>query len=92
MKDPLRAIPWLGPALREDLRRLKVDTVEALASSDPDDLYLRLGRLDGQLHDPCLWDQLACVIATAQGEAPLPWWTWTPERKARQAKGGFPTL
>lgn len=92
MKDPLRAIPWLGPALREDLRRLKIDSVAALAGADPDDLYVRLGRLDGRLHDPCVWDQFACVIATAKGALPRPWWAWTPERKKRQAEGRFPRL
>lgn len=92
MKDPLLSIPWLGPALREDLRRLKVNTVEALAASDADDLYVRLGRMDQRLHDPCLWDQLACVIATARGGVPQAWWRWTPERKQRQADGRFPRL
>ena len=89
-KDELLALPNIGPAMREDLRRLGVDSVAQLAQQDADELYVRLGRLDGRLHDPCVWDTFASVIAIAKGGPAQPWWAWTPIRKARQAEGDFP--
>ncbi|HJV47761.1 MAG TPA: helix-hairpin-helix domain-containing protein [Geothrix sp.] len=90
-KDELLALRNLGPALREDLRRLGVDSVAQLAEQDADELYVRLGRMDGRLHDPCVWDSLAAVIDIARGGPSQPWWAWTPIRKVRQAKGDFPS-
>ncbi len=89
-KDELMALPNVGKAMREDLRRLGVESLARLAAQDADELYVRLGRMDGGLHDPCVWDTFASIIDIARGGPPQPWWHWTPVRKARQAKGDFP--
>lgn len=90
-RDPLLALPNVGPAVREDLRRLGVDSLEELARQGADALYLRLARLDGRFHDPCVWDTFEAIIRMARGGGKVMWWEVTPERKARQAKGGFPS-
>jgi hypothetical protein len=77
--------------VREDLRRLGIDTLEDLARQDADELYLRLARMDGRLHDPCLWDTFEAIIRMAGGAPRVMWWEVTPERKARQAAGDFPS-
>ncbi|MFN8010724.1 MAG: helix-hairpin-helix domain-containing protein [Holophagaceae bacterium] len=90
-KDPLLALPNVGPAVREDLRRLGVDSLEALAEQEADELYVRLARLDGRFHDPCVWDTFEAIIRMARGGPAVKWHELTPVRKARQAKGDFPS-
>lgn len=90
-RDPLLALPNVGPRVREDLRRLGVDTLEELARQDADALYLRLARMDGRFHDPCVWDTFEAIIRMARGGGEIRWWEMTPLRKARQARGDFPT-
>ncbi len=90
-KDPLLALPNVGPAVREDLRRLGIGTLEDLARQEADALYLRLARMDGRLHDPCVWDTFEAIIRMARGGPRVMWWEVTPERKARQARGDFPS-
>ena len=90
-KDDLLALPNVGPAIREDLKRLGVDSLADLAAQDADELYLRLGRMDGRFHDPCLWDTFAAIIHMAKGGGKVMWWELTPLRKARQARGDFPS-
>ena len=90
-KDKLLALPNVGPSVRGDLRRLGVDSLAELARQDPDELFVRIGRMDGRFHDPCLWDTFAAIIHMARGGGKTMWWEFTPQRKARQAKGEFPT-
>ncbi len=90
-QDELLALPNVGPSVREDLRRLGVNSLATLAEQDADELYVRIGRMDGRLHDPCLWDTFAAIIDMARGGGKVMWWEFTPVRKARQAKGDFPS-
>lgn len=87
--DELTALANIGPAIREDLRLLGIDTVVALADQEADALYQRLNQLTGRRHDPCVWDVFAAAIHQARTGEGLPWWHWTPERKRRQTTGGF---
>jgi hypothetical protein len=86
----LRAIPNVGPAIASDLIRLGVTRVEDAAGRDPDALYAALCALDGRRHDPCVRDVFAAVVAYANGEGARPWWTFTPARKARDARTAAP--
>lgn len=90
MADDLSAIRNLGPATRADLARLGVSTRHELALQDPDELYVRISRMDGRAHDPCVWDTFAAIIHIAQGGEAKTWWAFTPIRKARQLSGDFP--
>lgn len=68
-QDELLALPNVGPSIREDLRRLGVNSLATLAEQDADELYVRIGRMDGRFHDPCLWDTFAAIIDMAEGRA-----------------------
>ena len=79
----------VGPATLGDFQQLGVDSVEALATCDPDQLYDRLCELRGQRLDPCCADVFNAAIAQAR-DPELPeqmkqWWYWSRVRK--QASG-----
>lgn len=87
--DSLLALRNIGPAMRRDLALLGVHSAAQLARQAPDRLYLRLQRLTGQRHDPCVWDTFAAAIHQARTGEALPWWHFTAERKERMAQGRF---
>jgi len=79
----------IGPAARADLAILGITTIEQLAASDPDQLYASLQVKTARKHDPCVWDVFAAAIHQARTGEPRDWWTFTSERKRRQALGQF---
>ena len=81
----------VGKAVLRDFEILGVTTVAELAAQDADDLYVRLSRLTGRRQDPCVHDTFAAAIHEARTGAARNWWAFTPERKARQARGAFPS-
>lgn len=87
--DPFAGFRNLGPAARADLAVLGIATPAQLAGSDPDELYLRLQARTGHRHDPCVWDVFAAAVHQARTGEGRDWWSFTPERKARQARGKF---
>ena len=96
--EQLTDLPNIGPAMARDLRLLGFDHPAGLAGQDPSALYERLCELTGTRHDPCVLDVFVSVTRFMDGEAPRPWWFYTPERKegaagnAAQARDtdGFP--
>lgn len=80
----LRRIPNIGPAMSDDLIRLGIADLGDLVDRDPDDLYDTFCRLDNTRHDPCVRDVFTAAVSFANGEPSRPWWTFTPERKARR--------
>lgn len=86
---PFAGLRNVGPAARKDLAVLKIDSLAALAASDPDDLYHRLQIETGTRHDPCVWDVFAAAIHQARTGEARNWWAFTPIRKERQARGDF---
>jgi len=87
--DDLQSLANVGPATRRDLAALGIHCVAQLADCDPDDLYARLNALSGRRHDPCVWDVFAAAVHQAKTGEATPWWSWTPDRKRRQAAGTF---
>lgn len=92
MNSELGKLKNVGPATLQDLRLLKINSLEQLAKSDPDELYIRLCKITTKRHDPCVWDVFAAIIHQAKTGEALSWWRWTPVRKARQSKGEFLVL
>jgi hypothetical protein len=84
----LREIPNVGPRMAEDLLKLGVARLEDAAGRDPDEMYHELCAIDARRHDPCVRDVFAAVVSHAEGGPARPWWEFTPERKAREAKAG----
>lgn len=84
VRRALQRIPNVGPAIADDLLRLGITDLGALAGQDSDALYERLCRIDGVRHDPCMRDVLAAVVSYANGEPAQPWWLFSRRRKARE--------
>lgn len=80
----------IGPAMKRDFDRLGIRSRAQLARADADALYLKLQRITGQRHDPCVWDTFAAAIHQARTGEALPWWQFTRTRKQRTAEGSFP--
>jgi hypothetical protein len=84
----LEEIPNVGPRMAEALLKLGVSRLEDAAGRDPDEMYRELCALDARRPDPCVRDVFAAVVSHAEGGPARPWWEFTPERKAREAKAG----
>lgn len=82
----LREIPNVGPKMASALLKLGVGRLEDAAGRDPDEMYHGLCALEVGRMDPCVRDVFAAVISHAEGHPARPWWEFTPERKAREAR------
>lgn len=76
-----QTMPNIGPAMAEDLVRLKIKSIEDLGKQDPLALYNRMGKLDGAQHDPCVLDTFMAAVDFARTGLRKPWWEYTPLRK-----------
>lgn len=84
----LQTLPNVGPATAGDLIRLGVTSLDDLSRRDPKALYDGLTRLDGVAHDPCVLDVFAAAIHAARTGETVPWWNFTPARKAASPRAG----
>ena len=76
-------LPNIGKAMAKDFARLGIESPLELAGCDPDEMYRRIGELDGMRHDPCVLDTYRAVVDFAKGGPSRPWWDYTPLRKAQ---------
>ena len=76
-------IPNIGPGMAKDFRLLGLDEPSQLAGEDPYALYDELCEVTGTRHDPCVIDTFLSAVRFMQGAPPLPWWHYTPDRKAK---------
>ena len=90
MKNPDREtisrlveLPNIGKAMADDLQWIGIDHPKKLIGKDPFELYDALCSTTGKTHDPCVIDVFMSVIYFMEGEDPLPWWSFTDERKKR---------
>jgi hypothetical protein len=88
MKNPnrdtvsrLEGLPNVGKAIAGHLRSIGIDHPRKLIGKDPFELYEELCRASGKKHDPCVIDVCMSVIRFMEGGDPLPWWSFTEERK-----------
>lgn len=82
----LQTLPNVGPATAGDLIRLGVTSLDDLSRRDPRRLYDQLTALDGVAHDPCVLDVFAAAIHCARTGESVPWWQFTPARKAAASR------
>ncbi|MGB8602920.1 MAG: helix-hairpin-helix domain-containing protein [Rhizomicrobium sp.] len=80
-KDELMALANVGPATREDFRRLGINCVAELAAAEADELYTRLCTLTGTRQDPCVHDVFTAAIHQARTGEATKWWQWSKVRK-----------
>lgn len=83
----LRSLMNVGPAVEAYLVDLGIHAIHELARQEADDLYRRLQRRIGKACDPCLHDTFSAIIHEARTGQKRPWFTFTPERKRREATG-----
>lgn len=88
-KNDLLTLMNVGTATCQDFELLGIKSIAELANASADDLYLRLQKMTGKSHDPCVWDIFAAAINEARTGIKQPWWEWTKIRKKRQASGSF---
>lgn len=88
MKNPdretvsrLDELPNIGKAIAHDLQLIGIDHPKRLIGKAPLELYDKLCSRTGKRHDPCVIDVFMSVIHFMQGGDPLPWWSFTDERK-----------
>ena len=79
-------IPNVGPRIAADFRALGIKTPKDLAPQDPMKLYLKLQKLTGSKQDPCVLDTFMAAVDFMQGAPAMPWWHYTPKRKALLGK------
>jgi Pathogenicity locus len=91
MPDPrlkdLQTIPNVGPAVARRLLALGIEAPADLAGRDPDELFERLGALEGRRQDPCLLDTFVAAVEWADGGPARPWWELSRERLAHERGG-----
>jgi len=58
----LQKIPGVGPKMEEDLNVLGYQSVEQLASANPEQMYQRLMQLRGQHIDRCVLYVFRCAV------------------------------
>ena len=93
MKNPdrekvsrLDGLPNIGKAMADNLRLVGIDHPKKLIGEDPFDLYEELCAKSGHSHDPCVIDVFISAVHFMEGGEPLPWWSFTDERKRHVIK------
>ncbi|SFB05526.1 Pathogenicity locus [Collimonas sp. OK607] len=83
----LEDLPNIGKAGAADLRLIGIRQPEQLIGKSPLQMYDTLCAKTGARHDPCVIDVFMSVVRYMEGAEPLPWWSYTAERK-RLLKSG----
>ena len=88
MKNPdretmsnLEELPNVGKAIARDLQLIGITQPSDLIGMDPVQLYKQLCDISGKREDPCVLDVFMSVVYFMDGGEPLPWWSFTDERK-----------
>jgi hypothetical protein len=80
-------LPNIGKAGAADLRCIGIQQPEQLIGKSPLQMYETLCTKTGVRHDPCVIDVFMSAVRYMEGAEPLPWWSYTAERK-RLLKSG----
>jgi hypothetical protein len=88
MKNPdretvsrLDALPNIGKTMAEKLQLIGIDHPKKLIGKEPFELFQALCKVTGNRHDPCVIDVFMSAVHFMEGGDPLPWWSFTDERK-----------
>lgn len=85
-------IPSIGPKMATTLvKELHVFSLEEVKNQNPAHLFDRLEKNLGMRLDPCVEDQIRCVVNYANNpDSPLQWFDFTEERKKYRSVHGYP--
>ena len=93
MKNPdretvsrLDELPNIGKAISDKLQLIGIDHPKKLIGKEPFELYEQLCGISGKRYDPCVIDVFMSVVQFMEGGDPLPWWSFTNERKRHIAQ------
>lgn len=88
MKNPdrktvsrLEDLPNIGKSIAADLGSIGVEHPGQMVGKDPFELYEALCSRKGKRIDPCVIDVFMSAVRFMEGGEPLPWWSFTDERK-----------
>ena len=88
MKNPdrgtvsrLEELPNIGKVMANKLQLIGINNPRKLIGKKPFELYEALCLTSGKRHDPCVIDVFMSIIYFMEGGEPLPWWSFTDERK-----------
>lgn len=88
MKNPdretvlrLDELPNIGKAMSGKLHSIGIDHPKKLIGKEPFEMYEVLCATSGESPDLCVIDVFMSVIHFMEGGDPLPWWSFTDERK-----------
>lgn len=85
----LEKLPNIGKSIAGSLRLIGIDHPRKLIGKEPFALYDTLCKAFGNRQDPCVIDVLISAIHFMEGGDPLPWWSFTDERKRRMSKRSY---
>jgi len=88
MKNPdrqtvsqLEELPNIGKVIEQNLKSMGIEHPQQLIGKNAYELHEALGVVLGKKQDLCVIDVFLSVITFMQGGDPLPWWSFTNERK-----------
>lgn len=82
----LTDLPNIGKACERDLQLLGIFAPGQLIGRCPYEMHTTLSQLTGVKQDPCVIDVFISITRFMQGDDPLFWWKYTPQRKTYLAK------
>lgn len=77
----LEDIPNIGKSIANDLRGIGIHKPSQLIGKDGLELYMKLNRVTGIRHDPCVADTFLAAVDFMGGAKAKPWWDYTAQRK-----------
>ena len=93
MKNPdrdrvsrLDALPNIGKTIAADLHLIGIDHPIKLIGMESFTMYEALCTAAGKRYDPCVIDVFMSAVHFMEGGEPLPWWSFTQERKQHITK------
>lgn len=82
-KTLLQSMPYIGPAIAEDLHNIGINYVEDLKGKNPEKLYELSNKYEGKAQDRCLLYTYRYAVYYAKGgrsNEKLKWWAWKDKK------------
>lgn len=79
----LQQIVNVGPSMAKEFRRVDLGNPVDLIGQEPFEVFEKICRSHGSVHDPCVLDCVWSAIDYMNGRPPRKWWDFTPRRKTK---------
>jgi hypothetical protein len=79
-------LPNIGKAMADAFCTIGINHPKDLIGKNPITMYETLCTKTGKRHDPCVIDAFMSAVHFMEGGDPLPWWSFTDERKRHSIK------